>query len=142
TPVPGAFGGELAAPVLFEAFQRLKPTLEPLGPPPPETLLVGAADLPEPLRRFRGRNAVFERGPDAPRMTFPPNGARLSGLQGGLTVKMRAGTLPYTILANGRPLASDIRRREITLPFAEKGASTVTIIDAKGRADRANIWVE
>ncbi|MDV4144759.1 penicillin-binding protein 1C [Shimia sp. FJ5] len=142
TPVPGAFGGEVAAPVLFEAFQRLKPALDPLGPPPPETLLLGSADLPEPLRRFQGRNAVFERSPDAPRMTFPPNGARLVGLEGGLTVKVRAGALPYTILANGRPLASDIRRREITLPFDEKGASTVTIIDAKGRADRAEIWVE
>ncbi len=142
TPVPGAFGGDIAAPVLFEAFQRLKPALDPLGAPPPETLLLGSADLPDPLRRFRGRNAIFERSPDAPRLTFPPNGARLAGLDGGLPVKMRAGVLPYTVLTNGRPLASDVRRREITLPFAEKGASTVTIIDAKGRADRVQIWVE
>ena len=142
TPVPGAFGGDLAAPVLFEVFQRLKPALAPLGPPPPETLLLGSAELPQPLRRFRGRNAVFERSPDAPRLSFPPDGARLAGLDGGLTVKMRAGVLPYTVLANGRPLASNIQRREITLPFAEKGASTVTVIDAKGRADRVQIWVE
>jgi penicillin-binding protein 1C len=142
TPVPGAFGGDLAAPVLFEAFQRLKPALDPLGPPPPETLLIGSADLPLPLQRFRGRNAVFEPTPDAPRLTFPPNGARLAGLQEGLTVKMRAGVLPYKILTNGTPIASDIRRREVTLPYSEKGASTVTIIDAKGRSDRVQIWVE
>jgi penicillin-binding protein 1C len=128
--------------VLFEAFQRLKPALDPLGPPPPETLLIGSADLPLPLQRFRGRNAVFEPTPDAPRLTFPPNGARLAGLQEGLTVKMRAGVLPYTILTNGTPIASDIRRREVTLPYSEKGASTVTIIDAKGRSDRVQIWVE
>ena len=142
TPVPGAFGGDLAAPVLFEAFQRLKPALDPLGPPPPETLVVGSAELPLPLQRFRGRNALFEPAQDAPRLTFPPNGARLVGLEGGLTVKVRAGALPYTVLANGTPIASNVRRREITLSYKEKGASTVTIIDAKGRADRAQIWVE
>ena len=142
TPVPGAFGGDLAAPVLFEAFQRLKPVLDPLGPPPPETLLVGSADLPQPLRRFRGRNALFERSPDAPRLTFPPDGARLVGLDEGLTIKLREGALPYTILANGTPLASGLRRREMTLPYTEKGASTLTVIDAKGRADRVHIWVE
>ncbi len=33
--VPGAFGGELAAPILFDTFARLKPLLDPLPPPPP-----------------------------------------------------------------------------------------------------------
>lgn len=142
TPVPGAFGGDSAAPILFDAFQRLKPTLNPLGPPPPETLLLGAANLPEPLRRFRGRNAAFEPAPDAPRLAFPPDGARLDSLQHGLTIKLKDGALPYTILANGKPVAQHVHRREITLPFHEKGASTVTVIDANGRADRAHIWVE
>src|SRR5690606_24341560 len=52
TPVPGKFGAELAAPVLFEAFSRLKPVLDPLPPPPPGTLIVETAGLPLPLRRF------------------------------------------------------------------------------------------
>ena len=33
TPVPGAFGGETAAPLLFEAFARLKPILAALASP-------------------------------------------------------------------------------------------------------------
>ena len=32
TPVPGAFGADTAAPVPFEAFQRWKPSLDPLPP--------------------------------------------------------------------------------------------------------------
>ena len=59
TPVPGAFGADMAAPVLFEAFARLKPALDPLPPPPPGTLVLSNAALPLPLREFRSRAAVF-----------------------------------------------------------------------------------
>lgn len=142
TPVPGAFGGELAAPVLFEAFQRLKPALEPLRPPPPETLTVTTTQLPLPLQKFRGRNSVFEAAPDTPRLAFPPNGARLAHLKGGLTIKVRNGTLPLTILANGMPLVTQLHQRNVDLAFQEKGASTLTVIDAKGRSDRVEIWIE
>ncbi len=142
TPVPGAFGGDLAAPVLFELFQRLKPQLDPLGPPPPETLVVTTAQLPLPLQRFRGRNAVFEAAQDTPKLAFPPDGARLTRLDGGLTVKVQNGTLPLTILANGLPLATRLHRRDIDLAFDEKGASSLTVIDAEGRSDRVEIWVE
>lgn len=142
TPVPGAFGGDLAAPILFETFQRLKPDLTPLGPPPPDTLLVGSADLPEPLRRFRGRNAHFTTAPDAPKLAFPPDGARLQAMDDGVTVKLRDGTAPFTVLANGAPLATRLHRREILLPLTEKGASTLTVIDAKGRSDRSAIWID
>ncbi|HRO15072.1 MAG TPA: penicillin-binding transpeptidase domain-containing protein, partial [Paracoccus sp. (in: a-proteobacteria)] len=40
TPVPGAFGGELAAPVLFDLFDALGPRAVPLPPPPPAALTV------------------------------------------------------------------------------------------------------
>ncbi|MGL6208806.1 MAG: penicillin-binding protein 1C, partial [Paracoccaceae bacterium] len=60
TPVPGAFGAELAAPVLFQAFSRLKPDLAPQPPAPPATLLVSNKQLPQPLQQFRPRNAAFE----------------------------------------------------------------------------------
>ena len=142
TPVPGAFGGELAAPVLFEAFQRLKPELAPLGPPPPETLTVTTTQLPQPLQRFRGRNAVFEPESDSPKLTFPPNGAKLTQLEAGLTVKVRDGVLPLTVLANGRPLATRLHRRDVSFEFSEKGASTLTVIDAEGRSDRVEIWID
>ena len=142
TPVPGAFGGEIAAPVLFDIFQRLNLQIAPLGPPPPETLLPGLVRLPEPLRRFRGRDAVFAADDTAPKVAFPPDGARLDGTNGALTLKIRDGTLPVTVLANGLPVAHQARRRDIALTFDEKGASTLTVIDAEGRADRVSIWID
>lgn len=142
TPVPGAFGGELAAPVLFELFQRVKPDLVPLGPPPPETLTVVSSQLPQPLQRFAGRNAVFKAPADTPKLTFPPNGARLAELGGSLTIKVRDGILPLTVLANGIPVATRLQRRDVALDFAEKGASTLTVIDAEGRSDRVEIWID
>ena len=142
TPVPGAFGGELAAPILFDAFQRLKQEPEPLAPPPPETLIVSTAELPQPLRRFTGRNAVFEPAQDAPKLVFPPNGARVPIDDYGLTVKLRDGTPPFTWMANGLPLRTGVHRRDATLEGMSAGFSTLSVIDAEGRSDRVTIWIE
>lgn len=142
TPVPGAFGGDLAAPVLFQAFERLKPALAPLAPPPPETLLLSNADLPQPLRRFRGRNAPFEPAADAPKLTFPPDGARLALSGEALTVKLRDGVAPFSILANGAAVVTRQRQREIALPVLPSGFVTLSVIDAKGRAARAQIQID
>ena len=76
-PVPGAFGGDLAAPVLFEVFGRIKPAFAPLPPPPPATLILPNARLPQPLRQFRPRTAPFEDRPgSAPEVAFPPTGPK------------------------------------------------------------------
>jgi penicillin-binding protein 1C len=142
TPVPGVFGGDIAAPVLFDAFQRLKPQLEPLAPPPPETLLVSAAQLPKPLQRFEGRNAVFEKDSDAPKLSFPPDGARLASSDVGVVVKLRDGAPPFTVLANGSLVVTGNRAREFVLPNISHGFVTLSVIDAKGRSDRVSIRVE
>ncbi len=142
TPVPGAFGGELAAPILFEAFARLSSTPEPLPPPPPETLILSTAELPQPLRRFLGRSAVFEAAEDAPKLIFPPSGARLPLDTDELAVKLRDGTPPFTWLANGVPVLTRTHRREATLDGVLPGYSTFTVIDAEGRADRVTVWID
>ena len=143
TSVPGAFGGDLAAPVLTELFQRIKPDLAELPPPPPETLIVANGALPLPLQRFRGRQAVFRPAADAPVLAFPPNGAELP-LDGDtpLVVKIREGAPPFTVLADGAPVATGVRVREIALPWRGKGFVQLSVIDAKGRATRADIRVE
>ncbi len=141
TPVPGAFGGDLAAPILFEAFQRLKETSDPLAPPPPETLIVSTAGLPKPLRRFTGRDAVFLDAPDAPKLIFPPDGAILA-LDGDIPVKVRDGKPPFTWIANGTPLRMKEHRRETTLPRLSVGFSQLSVIDAEGRAARVTVRIE
>lgn len=142
TPVPGAFGGDLAAPVLFEAFQRLKAEADPLPPPPPETLLLATADLPQPLRRFTGRDAVFQAAPDAPKLIFPPAGAVLENAGGDVPVKVRDGTPPFSWIANGELLRTGVYRRETTLHGMGQGFSHLSVIDAEGRASRVTVRIE
>jgi penicillin-binding protein 1C len=139
TPVPGAFGAEVAAPVLFQAFNRLKPELDPQGPPPSATLLVSNAQLPQPLQRFRSRSAAFETAADAPQVTFPPDGAEVELLPEGLLVRVRGGTAPFTWMADGVPVIVAMRDREAMLPLPGQGFVTLSVIDAKGQSARTTI---
>jgi len=142
TPVPGVFGGSLAAPVLFEAFGRLKPEFEPLPPPPPATLIVSSAELPQPLRRFRPRDAAFEEPADAPQLLFPPDGARLALLDAPLTLKLRGGATPFLVLANGQPVVQGQHLREFEIPNPGQGFSALVVVDGLGRSARATVQVE
>ncbi|OED46832.1 penicillin-binding protein 1C [Rhodobacteraceae bacterium (ex Bugula neritina AB1)] len=142
TPVPGIFGGDLAAPVLFEAFGRLKPALDPLPPPPPATLIVSSAELPPPLQRFRPRDAAFSDTAGAPELIFPPDGARLALAGAALTLKLRGGTAPFLVMANGLPVLIDQRRREFSLPSPGPGFSSLVVVDGMGRSDRVNLRID
>ncbi|MFN3970408.1 MAG: penicillin-binding protein 1C [Gemmobacter sp.] len=139
TPVPGAFGGDLAAPVLFQAFQRLKPALDPLPPPPPATLLVANADLPQPLRRFRSRAAAFDEAPDAPAIAFPKDGTEVELLPEGLMLRVRGGRGPFTWLADGTPVVLADPARETMIAAPGAGFVTLSVIDAAGRSARVRI---
>ena len=134
TPVPGAFGGELAAPVLFAAFERLKSRIDPIPAPPPATLLLTTDQLPLPLQRFRREG---DEGPgDGLRIDFPPDGAVIEGTV--LMARVSEGAAPFTWLANGAPLAVS-RQREVVLPDLGVGFSSLTVIDAQGRSAQAQV---
>ena len=139
TPVPGAFGADLAAPVLFQAFARLKSALDPQPPAPAATLLVANAQLPLPLQRFKSRFAAFDPGTDAPAVSFPPDGAEVELLQGGLLVRVRGGTAPFTWLADGVPMAVALTARETMLTLPGPGFVTLSVIDAEGQSARASV---
>jgi penicillin-binding protein 1C len=141
TPVPGAFGADVAAPVLFQAFNRLKPVLDPLPPAPAATLLVAHADLPLPLQRFRSRSAAFEPAADAPAVAFPPDGAEVELLPAGLKVRVQGGTAPFTWLADGVPVIVALDAREAMLALPGAGFVTLSVIDAEGRSARAEVRV-
>ena len=138
TPVPGGFGADLAAPLLFEAFARLAAHPAPFPAPPPGTLIAVTAELPQPLRHFTrgGAAAPFATGPH---LRFPPDGASLSADLGRLVVKLDGGTPPFTLLADGVPVVTTLRRRETGLPSPGPGFVMLSVIDAAGRADRAEI---
>ncbi len=141
TPVPGAFGADLAAPALFQAFARLKPTLTPQPPAPAATLLVANAQLPPPLQKFRSRSAAFEAAADAPAVAFPPDGAEVELLPEGLMVRVRGGNAPFTWLADGVPMAVSLSARETMLVLPGPGFVTLSVIDAGGRSARASVRV-
>lgn len=142
TPVPGAFGGDLAAPILFEAFGRLKPALTPMPPPPPETLILSTAALPAPLQRFRSRDAVFQKASDAPVVSFPPQGAVLRQAGDHIPLKLRNGALPMTVLVNGAPVLTGLRERSVMLRVSGPGFSKISVIDAKGRGAQVDIRLD
>ena len=142
TPVPGAFGGDLAAPILFEAFGRLKPTPTPLAAPPPETLILSTAALPVPLQRFRSRDAVFQKTTDAPLVSFPPQGAVLRQSGDSIPLKLRDGVLPMTVLVNGAPVLTGVRERSVMLPISGPGFSQISVIDARGRGAQVEIRLD
>ncbi|MHA6324521.1 penicillin-binding protein 1C [Roseivivax sp. CAU 1753] len=137
TPVPGAFGGETAAPLLFEALAHVRAAPVPLPPPPADTLLVSNAELPVPLRRFADRG----RQPSALRITFPPDGAVLAATD-ALPVKLSGAVPPYTILMNGAPVATGQRGPLVLLNGTGRGFATLSVIDAAGKSARAAITLQ
>lgn len=141
TPVPGAFGADVAAPVLFQAFNRLKGKLDPQPAAPASTLLVANAELPPPLQRFRSRMAAFEAEADAPAVAFPPDGAEVELLAAGLKVRVTGGTAPFTWLADGVPVIVGLDAREAMLAMPGAGFVTLSVIDAKGRSARSQVQV-
>ncbi len=139
TSVPGIFGAELAAPVLFQAFARLKPRLDPQPAAPPATLLVSNAQLPLPLQRFRPRDAAFQASADAPAVVFPRDGTEVELMPEGLMLRVQGGTAPFTWMLDGTPVAIAERRAETLIPAPGPGFVTLSVIDAKGRSSRIRI---
>ncbi len=139
TSVPGAFGAELAAPVLFQAFARLKPKLAPQPPAPLATLLVSNAQLPQPLQRFRSREAAFQAAADAPAVVFPRDGTEVELMPEGLMLRVQGGTAPFTWMLDGTPVAIAERRAQTLIAPPGPGFVTLSVIDAQGRSSRVRI---
>lgn len=134
--VPGAFGADISAPVLFEAFAQLGVPMTPRAAPPLGALTVGWSALPTPLRRFGG-SAQGEPGPE---IVFPPAGVVLA-YDPTLPVVARVaeGAPPFTWLWNGAPVVTGSREREVTLEAPGAGFGELTVIDASGRAARVDV---
>ncbi|WP_223425898.1 penicillin-binding protein 1C [Tateyamaria pelophila] len=135
TPVPGAFGGDHAAPILFEAFGRLKPIYDAPPPPPADTLMRATSDLPQNLRRFGPRD-MKQRGP---RLVFPPDGAILA--QPDTFLKVEGGTLPLTILINGAPAATGVRERLVDIGRLGPGFTRIAVVDAAGQSVSSQVEI-
>lgn len=146
--VPGLAGYDSAAPILFAAFARSGVALSPFPRPPAGTVRTAREDLPVTQRRFSsaplqsGTAGVVEA---APEIVFPPDGARVavdSGVGAELVLKLQGGRAPFRWLANGRPLEQPSRRRTAGWRPEGAGFSTLTVIDAAGRAASVRVFIE
>jgi penicillin-binding protein 1C len=147
SPVPGLTGIGAAAPILFEAFDRIGAPTEPLLSPPAGVASLTTAQIPEPIRRFRVADATVIETDPLPEIFFPVDGARVDlglgrGAGNALVIKVRNGSPPFTFLANGLPIArSDFAREESWLPDGP-GFVTLAVIDGDGRSDRVTVFLE
>jgi penicillin-binding protein 1C len=135
TPVPGAFGGDLAAPVMFDAFARINPNVTPIAPPPHETLILSTAQLPLHLQQFGTRNDKIAH---APYIAFPPDGAVMDGTLS--TLKVRDGRAPFVWLINGIPVART-HRSQVDIAAPSVGFWQLTVIDADGLSDQSRVII-
>jgi penicillin-binding protein 1C len=148
TPVAGLSGFTTAAPILFDAFDRLGMKVTPLPAAPPGAIAdVSTSALPEPLRRFRHPGEDIAARDPLPEIAFPREGVHVDlGLAEGsaapLVVKVRNGAPPFIFLANGVPFGrSRFARSESYTPDGP-GFVTISVIDGKGRSTRVTVFVE
>ncbi|RFP91031.1 penicillin-binding protein 1C [Rhodobacteraceae bacterium 63075] len=142
TPMQGSYARDTAAPLLARVFEYLAPQTAPRGAPPPEALTVSTSELPHPLRHFDTRDTLRRMADNAPRLIFPPSGARLAQMQGApLVLKLEGGTPPYAIFANEKLRKTGLRSSEVSLGPMERGFFNLSIVDAEGRATRASFEV-
>jgi penicillin-binding protein 1C len=137
--VPGLVGRVSAAPILFDAFARLGHPSVPLARAPQGTVFATPSRLPPPLQRF-APNAVPGEASGAPRIMFPPNGARLE-LAGPrndpdpIALKIAGGRSPLTVMVNGVPLPDNRGRHTLFFHPDGPGFARLTVMDARGLSD-------
>lgn len=148
--IPGMTGYGTAAPALFEAFSRSGLVPEAMPGPPSGVERRAHSDLPHMLKRFSApaELPVLASVDPAPQIVYPPSGARvdLGAVDGQfeipLVIKIQGGRAPFRWLANGAPLPGRSTRRTANWLPDGAGYSTVTVIDANGRAASVDVFIE
>ncbi|MFN8831140.1 MAG: penicillin-binding protein 1C [Labrys sp. (in: a-proteobacteria)] len=148
--VAGMAGRQSAAPILFDAFQRLGPHRTPLRPAPFGVVFARTNELPVALQRFRPEGlpevASVGRGDAELSIAWPPDGARIDLSSSGegvpLALKASGGSPPFTWLVDGVPVVTAERRRQAVWEQPNRGFSRVSVIDARGETATATIRVE
>jgi len=143
-PVPGLIGRGAAAPILFDAFARLPGLPAALPKAPKGAIFATNNRLPVPLQRFRPGVLAGDASDTAPRIMFPPNGARLElGTSGTeMALKIAGGVKPLTLLVNGVPRPAETTRRTLFFTPEGPGFARLTVMDARGGADSVVVRIE
>ena len=151
SPVPGLSGIASAAPLLFEAFVRSGLDRVDFPPAPYGVVERSRSALPFALRKYKGRDeapGAVAAGSQPPHIVYPPQGARVALGAGGagrmmpLVIKLQGGVAPYRLIANGQLLPKPTRRRVLNWKPDSEGASTLTVMDAEGRAASVSVFID
>src|SRR5271157_1618908 len=149
-PTPGLIGRQAAAPILFDAFERLGREVEIIRPPKGVLSASVTADLPPPLRHLRkdAPKTMAATETAALKIAFPPDGARIDlGLNEGardarLALKALGGAPPFAWFVNGEPVGEADLRREGAWKPDGAGFARVSVIDGKGASDAVVVRLE
>ena len=141
-PVPGLVGRAAAAPILFDAFARLGSLPAALAKPPKGVLFAANNRLPVPLQRFRTGAVPSDSTREAPRIMFPPNGARLAAEGSEMALKIAGGVAPLTLLVNGVPRVTRDGQRTLFFTPDGPGFARLTVMDARGAVDSVVVRIE
>ena len=147
TSVPGMMGRTAAAPILFDAFQRVSEKRAPLKAAPASAIVSATAGLPPPLKHWREPSDDPASGPYLEQpvvIAFPPDRAELdfAELDGDpIVLKADGGAMPFTWLVDGAPIISDPHARDVVWKPSGLGFTKFTVIDANGRVDRVQVRV-
>jgi penicillin-binding protein 1C len=136
-----------AAPILFDAFQRVAEKRTPLNAAPAGVIKRAGADLPPPLKRFKsGVDESLPAGPfldKPPLIAFPPDRSELDLAEREpdepVVLKAEGGALPLTWLVDGAPMPVEGNDREVAWTPPGRGFVKLQVIDANGRADRVTV---
>ena len=149
-PTPGLIGREAAAPILFDAFERLGRDIELIRPPKGVLAAAVSADLPPPLRHLRkdAPKTIAATEAAALKIAFPPDGALVDlGLNEGardsrLALKALGGAPPFTWFVNGEPVGeADLSRQSAWKPDGA-GFARVSVVDGRGELDAVMVRLE
>jgi penicillin-binding protein 1C len=143
-PVPSLVGRASAAPILFEAFARSGTAPAALPRAPRGAIFAASSKLPPPLQRFGA--AGLSEAVEAPRIMFPPDGARLEIAAGAqpypVALKISGGRGPLTILVNGVPTTAVSGRGTLFFQPDGPGFVRLTVMDARGASDSVTVRLQ
>lgn len=137
TPLPGHYGRNTAAPILFRVLDRLPP--EPGG-----AAAAAMAQAPDLLRRLnREEGEPPPAGADPPRLVFPLDAATVerAGEDEPVILSAAGGRRPLTWLVDGRRIATTPVARDVPWHPDGPGFARITVVDADGRSDSVGVEV-
>jgi penicillin-binding protein 1C len=141
---PGLTGRTAAAPLLFDAFQRLSPMRQALPRAPAGAIVTAGAGLPPPLKRFdrsweERMSAPFLDPPVLIAFPLDRSEVEVADSETPLVLKAEGGALPLTWMADGAPIAVEGDARQAIWRPDGRGFVRLSVIDAKGRVDRVTV---